>query len=261
MSEIISITFDGFELNNDKFKTTEFGPYGSPSKITKLYELARADGGIRVFERFGSKTINLSGMITAVDRFDLEDAFDQLKKQLRRKAGVLRIDYGNGYREWICTAKEVPIQRQRHNISFAPYQIVFESELPFSTDGNIDDLISSEVIEDSTARFSFPIQGTFDASPVLTLNFTSINPDESITNILIGNPATSEYISISQIFEAGDVLVIDSASTKAFLNGQLIKCSGLFPRWGADGTGILDYSDDATDREIVLSASAERRFL
>lgn len=259
MDDVIAITFDGFSLNTAPYKVSEIDPYGSPLKTTKTYSIARQHGSKRVFEKYEAKSIIITGEIISTSREALEQSLDVLKRQLRRQQGILKVQYADGYRQWVCTAKNVAIKRSRQHISYAPFSIEFESESPFATDGVTDTLISGNITDNSDS-FGFAVNGTMDAAPQLSLQLNSIDPDDDDVEIIIGNSATSQYITITATLTAGDVISIDSAEQRVFLNGDLLKVEGQFPEWSA-GAGNLEYSDSATDRDIDITMTAERRYL
>lgn len=256
----IAITFDGFGLNSAPYKVTDYDPSGSPSKLTKIYDLARQHGSVRVFEKFDNRTILITGEIICSSRLELETAIDNLKRQLRRQEGALKIDYGDGYRQWICTAKNVGVRRQRQHISYAPFTLEFETESPFATDGQTDTLIDNENVTDGSASFGITVNGTMDAAPQFTLQFNDIDPDDEDVEIVIGNSATSQYLTITATISAGSSLSIDCDLQKVFLDGELLHVEGQFPEWAA-GAGNIEYSDNADDRDIDITATAERRYL
>jgi hypothetical protein len=258
--EEITITYDGFGLNSAPYKVTEYNPNGSPNKSTKLFDLARQHGSVRVFEKFDSRSITISGEIICSSRLELDTAIDNLKRQMRRQQGTLKIDYGDGFRQWAVTAKAVVINRQRHNISYVPFSIEFESESPFATDGVTDTLIDNESITDGTASFGINIGGTMDAAPQFTLQVNTVDPDDEDVEIVIGNSASSQYLTITATMGAGSSLTIDCDLQKVFLDGELLHVEGQFPEWSA-GAGNVEYSDDMTDRDIDITMTAERRYL
>lgn len=260
MDDVIGITFDGFGLNSAPYKVTEYNPSGSPSKTTKLYDLARQHGSVRVFEKFEAKSIVITGEIICSSRLELDTAIDNLKRQLRRQRGVLKIDYGDGFRQWVCTAKNVGINRQRNNISYVPFTLEFESESPFSTDGSTDTLIDNENITDGSASFGISVGGTMDAAPQFSLQINTADPDDEDIEIVIGNSATSQYLTITATIAAGSTISIDCDLQKVFLDGELLHVEGQFPEWAA-GAGNVEYSDDMTDRDIDITMTAERRYL
>ena len=260
MDDIITIEFDGFGLNAAPYSVSDYDPSGSPNKATKTFDIARQHGSVRVFEKYDARSIVINGRIICDSRTELETAIDNLKRQLRRQEGTLKIGYGDSFRYYVCTAVNVGIKRLRENISFAPYTLEFECESPFSTDGVTDTLLDAENVTDSTDSFGFTSNGTFDIAPTFQININSIDPDDSEVDLVLGNPATSQQLTISDTFATGDIISVDCLNQRVFKNGLLIYATGQFPEW-AVGSGILEYSDTADDRDIDISMYAERRYL
>lgn len=261
MDDVVAISYDGFSLNSAPYKVTEVDPYGSPTKQTKTYDIARQHGSVRVFEKFDSKSIIITGEIICSSKTELETALDTLKRQLRRQTGSLRVAYADGYREWVCTARNVAVKRSRNHISYAPFSIEFECESPFAKDGVTDTLIDNETIDDSSEQFSFTVNGTMDAAPQISIQVVSVDPDDEPVEIIVGNSASSQYLTITETLAVDDVISIDCDLQKCFLNGELLHVDGQFPEWAAGAGANLEYSDDATDREFQITMTAERRYL
>lgn len=257
---VTAISYDGFDLNNSTYRSIDLNPMGSPDKDTTMLRLARADGSLRVFQSYDSKTLTLTGRIISDTKVNLELAIDALKMQMRRESGNLQYDWGNGVRIHKCTAKKVSCDKGPGELSTAPFQIVFECESPFATDGVTDTIVNNQNISASPTNFNIAINGTYDARPVLTFSIVAINPTVTASQITIGNATNSQYLTVEDIFTAGDVLVIDCDNSRVFHNGIFIKSIGQFPYFAA-GNGVLEYTDNCVTRNINLTATAERRYL
>ncbi len=255
-----SVAFDSFELNSGFFRVNKCDTESSPAKITTMLQLARAHGSKRVFEKYDAKNIVVSGMIVCTTQVELQDQTDLLKNWLRRESGALRRDYSTGYREWVCTAKNVIVPIAQENISFGPYSIEFECESPFATDGVTDTWMNATAITTATSDTNITVNGTMDGQPVITITVTAINPTVSDVTMTIANTSNSQYLDITATFAAGDIVTVDCENNRVFINGILVKSSGQFPYW-ATGSGVLHYEDTATTRTLAVTATSERRYL
>lgn len=257
---IVAVSFDNFELNEMPYKVTKYTPSGSPPKNIKAYKIARNHGQKKVFRSYDVPTLSIVGEIITSSQTELDLAIDDLKRLLRRDSGILEIEFAGGVRRWVGEVKNFTIPRDQEHRSFTPYSIDFELDSPFSTDGENDVLVDDETVITSSADFAFAITGTMDANPFITIQVNSIDPDDSVTELSVANVAASQYLTITEILEAGDVITIDCENFRVFINGELTRAKGQFPIFDTGG-GSLQYNDDADDREVVISASAEKRFL
>lgn len=257
---VTAISYDGFDLNDGTYNTVDLNPMGSPSKKTTTLDLARADGSLRVFQKFASKNIILTGRIISDTKANLDLAIDALKMQMRREMGDLQYEWGNGVRIHNCTAVDVKCEKGPGDISTCPFQIVFECESPFATDGVTDTWMNAAAITTSTSDMNITINGTMDAQPIITITVTAINPTISNVTMTVANTSNSQYLDITSTFAAGDIVIIDCVNYRVFKNGVLIKASGQFPYW-ATGAGVLHYEDTATTRTLAVTTTSERRYL
>lgn len=255
------VLFNDTALNDgDPFFVNEYEPSGSPKKSVSLIPIARQDGGIIVYEQYESLSVTVNGYISCDSQNALDTAIDTLKA-LVRSEGTLKVEYGSTYRLLDCVATNVIVPRGREYISHAPYSIQFQSESAFWREEGLDYHIVNESITSSVDSFNISNSATMDAELVFTLEITEITPDDADVQISIGNNATSQYITVEEIFNDNDVLIIDCKRKQAFLNGALIRARGRFPVW-PPGSGVIEYSDNAsTSRSITINSSNERRFL
>lgn len=260
MSDIIPVSFDGFVLNEMPFKITNWTPSGSPTKATKNFRLARAHGLRSVFESFDAPVITLMGQIICSSKIELDNNIDNLKAWMRRPFGTLSIGYGSGARTWVAKPTHVNIPRDRENISYTPFTIDFELESPFAKDGNMDLLVDAQTITTSVQDMSVLIGGTMDGQPIISINIVAFNPSNIPKSITVANPSASQYLTITDQFVAGDVINIDCEKYIVTINESAVYASGQFPLFPI-GPGLLQYSDDATTRDVVLTATNERKFL
>ena len=260
MGIVTLVSFDGFDLQNDTYKTIELDPMGSPDKSITMLPLAREDGSILVHENYNAKTITLTGSIKSDSKESLELAIDALKKHLRRRSGNLQYDWGGGVRIHKCVATKFGVDKSQGYISYTPIAISFQSESPFATDGITDTIIASQIITTASKSFTFNVNGTMDSAPVITLQINAINPDNVLREIVLSNASLSKFLTIESIFEAGDIVVIDCVNYTIFKNGEYLFGKGQFPQYDV-GSGSLQYSDNATTRNITINATMERKFL
>lgn len=261
MSDIIQANYDGFSFTTAPFSITEWPYTGAPNKSIKGYDLAREHGQKRAFVSYDAPTITVSGLIKASSREELDGYIDTFKAWTRRDRGTFTLDYGTGVRIWDdAVVKSFSIDRAPRDLSRTPWTLTFELESPFAKDGNLDLLATGLVITTATRDIGINIGGTMDGDPQISFQISAFNPTVSPKTIIVSNPSASQYLSILRTWAVGDVVDIDCVNRLVYVNGSAFYAAGQFPSFGI-GPGILQYSDDATSRNVVLTATNERRFL
>jgi hypothetical protein len=260
MSDIIEADFDGFSLTTAPFSMTDWPYTDAPPKKIKAIDLAREHGQKIVFQSYNLPTMVVSGLINAESRVELENYIDLFKSWTRRNFGLFTVEYGSGVRQWRCAVKAFQINRAPRDLSRTPWSITFDLESPFAKDGNSDALASAQVITASIADIGINIGGTMDGQPQISFEIAAFNPIASPKTITIANPSAGQSLAITRVWAVGDVVNIDCENYLVYVNGTAFYASGQFPIFPI-GAGLLQYSDDATSRNIVLTGTNERRFL
>lgn len=260
MSDIIQANFDGFSFTTAPFSMTDWPYTGAPNKKLKTYDLAREHGQKIVFQSYDAQTITVQGLINANSRVELDNYIDQFKSWTRRNSGTLTVEYGSGVRIFQGAVKSFDIDRAPRDLSRTPWSLTIELESPFALDGNSDALATALAITTATQNIGINIGGTMDGQPQINLQIVAFNPVNIPKTITIANPSASQSLSIARKWAVGDTVDIDCEKSLVYINGSAFYAAGQFPVF-AVGNGILQYSDNATSRNVVMTASNERRFL
>lgn len=250
---------NGFGLHDGAFRITDTDVFSMAPKVNKLIELARSDGGVQVMEKFAAKPISLTGTINADSSSELEAYIDQLKTYVGQKNMRLEVGYRNGYRLWTVNVENCSIARSATEVSRCGFSLALRAPKPYAVDYDSDVFVGET---GRTAAFSVGVDagGTYLVFPVFEITINSINPDDSETTITIGNPAEDRFINVTDIFQAGDVITVDSVYKQVYKNDTLLRPTGNFPVW-LPGAGTFEYSDTATTRNIDISANYDYRWL
>jgi len=257
---MIGLTFAGVDLSSGANTVTETDAFSAPSKTTKIIELARRDGSVQVFEKFNSRTIQVSGYVKADTGLNLRAAMDQLKKLLLAPKSQLTLTEDGYPMTWDQTKmKNLNIARDRNQVSYATWSAEFFSQQPFGVDG-ISDTWFDQDVTGATQTVAFNVYGTYPGYPIIDITVTAINPNDTDTTIVFGNPATSQLLEITRTFKAGDIINIDTLNRRVFIGTELISPDGQFPAW-IPGAGTFEVSDLATTRTLHIKAVAPRRYL
>lgn len=257
---MIGISFAGVDLSSGKFTVTETDAFSAPSKTAKIIELARRDGSVQVFEKFNSRTIEVSGYVKGDSGLDLRAAMDQIKRLLLSPKSSLTLTEDGYPMTWDQTKmRNLNIVRDRNQVTYATWSAEFFSQQPFGVDG-VSDTWFNQAVTGPTQSVAFNVNGTYPGYPIIDITITSINPNDSETTIVFGNPATSQMLEITRIFKNGDIINVDTLNRRVFIGTELISPDGQFPAW-VPGAGTFEISDLATARNINIKAVAPRRYL
>lgn len=257
---MIGITFAGVDLSSGQFTVTETDAFSAPDKTTKIIELARRDGSVQVFEKFNSRTIEVAGYVKAPSGLELRAAMDQLKRLLLSPKSSLTLTEDGYPMTWDQTKmRGLKIARDRNQVTYGTWSAEFFSQQPFGVDG-VSDTWFNQSYTGPTQSVAFNVNGTYPGYPIIDITITSINPNDSETTIVFGNPATSQMLEITRIFKNGDIISVDTLNRRVFIGTELISPDGQFPAW-VPGAGTFEISDLATTRNINIKAVAPRRYL
>lgn len=257
---MIGMSFAGVDLSSGKFTVTETDAFSAPQKATKIIELARRDGSVQVYEKFNSRTIGVSGYIKGDSGLDLRAAMSQLKALLLSPKSSLTLIEDGYPLIWDRTKlRNVNISRDQTQVTYATFSAEFFSEQPFAVDGVSDTWFDQDVTA-ATNSIPFLVSGTYPGYPIIDITVTAINPNDTETTIVFGNPATSQLLEITRLFKVGDIISIDTLNRRAFIGTELISPDGQFPAW-VPGAGTFEISDLATSRTLHVKAVAPRRYL
>lgn len=257
---MIGLTFAGIDLSSGANTVTETDAFSAPQKTTKIIELARRDGSVLVFEKFNSKTISVSGYVKADTGLNLRAAMDQLKRLLLAPKSSLTLIEDGYSMIWDQTKmRNLNISRDRTQVTYATWSAEFFSQQPFGVDGVSDTWFDQDVTAASNT-VPFVVNGTYPGYPIIDITVTAINPNDTDTTIVFGNPATSQMLEITRTFHAGDIINIDTFNRRVFVGTQLVSPDGQFPAW-VPGPGTFEISDLATTRTLHIKAVAPRRYL
>lgn len=254
-----AITLDGLDLQAGYFRIVETDAFNAPPKAVSVLELARKDGAKAVFEKFGSRKINLTGYIQADTEDNADGALDQLKSYVNRRGLELKVAYRGDYRVWGVNVESLQTARKNTDVSRMPFNLSMVAPNPFATDTSRTTLVDETGITTAT-NIALVGGGSYFASPLTVITINDITPDDDYVTITIGNAIENTYMSITGIFAIGDVITIDSFNEIIYKNSDIIEGDGIFPYWSPTG-GTFEYSFDATTLDVDIFSDYYRRWL
>lgn len=255
---MIGFDFAGLDLQAQGITVTETNAFGAPEKESKIIDLARRHGSVKVYERLKDRRITLGGAVNLGTQDDLVNAMDILKGFLLFGTGNLNVTDGTRLRRWIADCENMNISRDENMVTRAIWSAEFYSGNPFAVDGVTDTLIDTTITTTSYNGF-MQINGSYLGYPIIQLTVTSVSPGTAI-DITIQNPVTSQALTISHAFVGGEIITIDTFNETVFIDSLQINPSGQFPVW-LPGGGSLQYSDTAASRSVHMLVTNDRRYL
>ena len=253
------VILDGLDLQANDYRIVDTDLFNAPPKNVNVVELARKDGAKAVFERFGSRKFSLVGYIQTSTEFNADEALDYLKTFVNRRGLELKLGYLGDYRIWTVNIESLQVARKNTDVSRMGFNLSGVAPNPFAVDATETTLVDETGITTAT---NIPIVGggSYFAQPITVITINSINPDDELVTISIGNASESTYMDVTGIFEAGDVLTIDSFNEIIYKNSEIIEGDGLFPIWSPEG-GTFEFSFDATSIDVDILSTYYRRWL
>ncbi len=253
------VILDGLDLQANDYRIVDTDLFNAPPKNVNVVELARKDGAKAVFEQFGSRKFNLVGYIQTSTEFNADSALDYLKTFVNRRGLELKLGYLGEYRIWTVNIESLQVARKNTDVSRMGFNLSGVAPNPFAKDETETTLVNETGITTST---NIPVVGggSYFALPLTVITINSVNPDDDYVTISIGNAIENTFMSVTQIFQAGDVLTVDSFNEIIYLNNAIIEGDGLFPVWSPEG-GTFEYTFDATALDVDILSTYYRRWL
>jgi len=105
------------------------------------------------------------------------------------------------------------------------------------------------------------IQGSYKASPRLTVTLTNFSTANVSDHIKITNPITGKYIKVTRVWTIGDVLVVDCTAKTVKVNGVDTDFSGVFLDFEPGSAFVGQDNSFSVHRTLTLKLEYKRRDL
>lgn len=236
----------GVDLYNHDFSQT-------PNRDIKINKLARRDMSIITSSEYTDKPIYIYAEVCGGSRGDTEAVISNLKSLIQTQNGNLRVNQANIETEYTATMNEFTIEWDG---AIAYVTIGFIASDPLGR--SVDRLeFANFTVTTSNATQTGIFEGSGTTEPIVSLTFNSLASgiDKAVS---IFNARTNQGIRIIHTFNSGDILIINSFSKEARLNGMLLDFEGIFPTWAA-GTQQIGYNDEFSSRNVSVSVSYQAR--
>lgn len=251
--------FDGWDLAAHGMKISMVDMH-SRAKNVQLEGRAVEDGLVQVMSRYSGKPVVIEGRFdprATVD--DLETAIDEFMLAMSGDERILDIEHGGSTRRFIATAQNTGIIRERGAATIAGFSVEFVAPDGYGSDTASQTLLSATQTT-ATTDHAITVGGSYKAQPDIMVTINSLTGGDPQKSISLTNTNTTEGITVTRNWAAGDVLLLNAADRSVYVNNTQIFARGAFPSWPA-GTQYITYSDDFSARNVSILATYTRRWL
>ncbi|MEK7992886.1 MAG: choice-of-anchor R domain-containing protein [Planctomycetota bacterium] len=172
-----SIKFDNTEILSTTYMP-QFGKHESaPDRTLMSMPLAREDGEVLIYERYGKKIIPLRGVLVGSSQSDLETKIDAFKELFGRVEKNLDFSWEAGTRRYVATCSRHNFDRDFFHLSVVPWT----AEFTVSTGEGSDTGTTTAVSE--TVNFVPPSDATTGLSTVTFAGSKAPRPSIALSNL------------------------------------------------------------------------------
>lgn len=227
----MQIFFDDWLLGStlQRIITNVEGILSSPLSELSFSEIEERDGGLVFDSRYSSKKVRIRGEILAPSLSGFLGIIDELKKNLSKPEGKLKIGIGNIEREWDAGLEgEVKIEQEPWDVTHAFFEANFLIPDPFAYDP-FETTWSGTSITGLFSTINLTFSGTAD--PLPKINYIAVNSG-NLTGVEFINDTTKDRIFVDLLntrYANQDILTIDCKEKKVAVNTLEVPFSGMFP--------------------------------
>lgn len=241
------ISFNGNNLESAYLIVNKLNKANAPTREIQSETLSFQDGFNVVADFWRSRTIAISGTITATTANDLATQIDLLKMNLSGVNKNLDVDYGASTRRYVGTLTKLEAPEEFYNITHLPYTAEFLCQ-PFGY-ATSNQVLSGNGVTGSVYTNTLTVIGTYKPQPIFSLAF---NTENAASAVSFSNSTTGDTITITHNFQADDVLYINTETHKVTLNGVQVDFTGPMPDFVV-GENNISISVPATARNYDFS--------
>lgn len=233
-------------------------PYIPARRKLSLNDIARTNKAKTNSAFYMKKAVMVRVSITRATRDLLEQSIDSLMTILQGIEKELLLTQAGGTRKYTCTLADTIVRNDGG--SYCEIDLIFETSDHFGYDNaptllkQVSGFTSGQKTDQITVGGSAPWQ-----VPKLTLTYSAVT-DGTSKNVIIGNDATGQSVTITRTWVAGDVLEIDALNQTVKVNGTEVDFDGAIPEW-APGIGYISYSDTFSARTFSYTLNYYKRYI
>lgn len=222
-----SIQFNGFELMGGAgghIAVIEHNSFDFPNRRLDIKDQPRRHGAVKISDYWGSKEIQLRGVVSGSTRGELAQHVDLLKRTFAMSSGLLTIDTLTNQRRYYhatCEKFEAP-ESGEENFRHLEWEATFVCADPFAYARDATRITNSLVTNGTIIALNN--DGDIDAELQLTV-FTDHSYPVFMTII---NDTTGEMLRPTSSIIAGDRMILDSGAFSITKNGIETTYTGSF---------------------------------
>lgn len=239
----------GLDLENHDFNQL-------PNRDIQIYKLARRDKSVITSAEYTNKEIPINFYACGGSRAGTEDVITQLKSLTQSQNALLVVSQGGDTVEYTATMNELRINWIGTS---AEITLVFIASDPVGKNSTAIDFIPSTNITSASGSYAAIVLGSATVYPIFDLTITAVTGGTA-ASITILNALTSQGITITRDWTAGELVEINSEEMTATVDGDVVDFTGMFPQF-TSGTQQIQYLDTFATRDITLSATYNPRLL
>lgn len=241
-----------------------FNPYRPPRRDLTIAELTHIDNSKVNSAFYREREIMVRVGIARATRNLLEKSLDQLWVMLHGIEKELILNQSqnssgqDSTRKYYCTFREAIVSRDGG--SYIEIELYFACSDPFGYDTVDTTLLELNGSTLATRSDVISVSGSARYQvPVITITYTTVT---GATNkaVSVGNPTTTQVVSVDRTWANGDVLEIDSFNKTVKVNGVDVEFTGAIPEW-EPGSGFWYYADTFTTRSMRAHLTYKKRWL
>lgn len=254
-----------FAIFNNNQLTTVTGlsilmtdPYKQPKRKLAIASLARSNKARVNSAFYNQKNITIRVGISRSTRDALEQSLDSLNSILQGIEKELWLSQSGGVRKYYCTLSDVVVNKSGG--AYWEGDLVFTCSDNFGYDTGYTTIVNISGVTSSTRTDQYSFGGSADfQAPIITIKLTAVTGATN-ANMVIGNAATGQNLTINRTWAANDFVEIDCQNETVKVNGVEVAFSGAFPKF-AVGLGNLTYADNFTTRTFNYFAFYYKRYV
>jgi len=251
MTGMTTVFVNGIDISQiDGVLITDRHIQAVPNIDVSSKELSRANGAKYVYKRYGARKFNILGHIIQPNRTLAETTRNTLIGTLLNADETKVITDMAGVQRQLTAVCDNPIINE-FNGGYASFDLGFTAYDPFMYDQTITTGLTLSSMTSAYRIDQFPVNGTAPMSPKITITFTSLT-STGVQEVNALDATTGLGITVSRIWSASDILVIDSKAGTVQVNGVDVEYFGTFPVF-KPGVRRFQYSDTMTARNINLT--------
>ena len=227
-----------------------------PERQIRTYKLARANKSVTTSAEYSLKNVSVNFHLRGCTRAESEAVLADLKALLRSVSKELIVSQGGTDITYAgATLDSINYRWFSNKIILT---LNFEVANPIGYEDSYTSMVNTNITS-QTASTAVDVDGSFDALPLITLDYNSVTGGTGKL-VTIKNEETGQALTIEQDFATSDSIEINVEQKTVVMNGATIDYTGIFLTF-QPGTSAIGYLDTFTDRDVDLVVTYKKRYI